>query len=436
LNEQFDLVVLGTGSAGSTAAYACRAAGWRVAIVDSRPFGGTCALRGCDPKKMLVGAAELVDWSRRMNAKGVVTSDLHIDWPALIRFKKSFTDPVPRHRQEGYKEAGIVALHGKARFVGRTSVAVDNEVLETRHVLIATGAKPGSLGIDGEMHLVTSDQFLELEQLPKRIAFVGGGYISLEFAHVATRAGAQAHILHRGSRPLPYFDPDLVARLVDASRAVGIDIHLNTSVRRIERRDGRTVVHAIESGRETTFEVDIAVHGAGRVADIDELDLNAATVARNKAGVEVNEFLQSTTNPAVYAAGDAASGGGLPLTPVAGTEGEIVGENLLNCNSRRADFTGLASIVYTIPPLASVGVSEAQAKERGFKYRVNYEDTAGWYSSRRLAVDFSAYKVLVEEKTDRILGAHILGPHAEEQINVLALAMRAGIRTGDIKNTL
>jgi glutathione reductase (NADPH) len=371
-----------------------------------------------------------------MRAKGVVKGDLRIDWPALMSFKRSFTDPVPRQREEGFKEAGIVAPHGKARFVGPSSVAIGHDVLEARHVVIATGAKPASLGIDGEMHLLTSDQFLELEQLPERIVFVGGGYISFEFAHIAARAGAHVRILHRGSRPLPRFDPDLVSRLVDASRAAGIDIHLNTMVNGLEDRGDRVVVHAIESGRDVAFETDAAIHGAGRVADIDELDLEAASIERGTTGVRVNEFLQSTTNQAVYAAGDAAAGGGLPLTPVAGTEGEIVAENLLKGNHRRADFAGLASMAYTTPPLASVGLSEAQAGERRFKYRVNQGDTAGWYSSRRLAADFSAYKVLVEEGTDRILGAHILGPHAEEQVNVLALAMRTGLRAPDIKNAL
>jgi glutathione reductase (NADPH) len=436
MNRQFDLVVLGTGSAGSTAARACRAAGWSVAIVDSRPFGGTCVLRGCDPKKMLVGAAELVDWSRRMRAKGVVTSELQISWPALMAFKHSFTDPVPKQREDSYEKAGIVTFHGHARFVGRTSVSVGDDVLDARHVVIATGRKPAPLGLAGEAHLLTSDQFLELEQLPQRLVFVGGGYISFEFAHIAARAGAQARIVHRGARPLPRFEPDLVARVVSASRAAGIDIQLNTKVTGIERRGGHTIVHATELDREVEFETDVAIHGAGRVPDVDELSLDIASVEFDKSGVKVNEFLQSTTNPAVYAAGDAADGGGWPLTPVAGTEGEIVAENLLKGNHRQVDFTVLASTAFTIPPLASVGLNEAQADERGLKYRVSQGDTAGWYSSRRLAVDFSAYKVLVEENTDRILGAHILGPHAEEQINVLALAMRANISAAVIKDVL
>jgi len=436
VKRQFDVVVLGTGSAGSNVAHTCRAAGWNVAIVDWRPFGGTCALRGCDPKKVLVGVAELVDWSRRMRARAVVSSELRIDWPALIAFKKSFTDPVPRDREEDYKQAGIVPFHAKARFVGRSSVAVGDDVLEARHVVIATGAKPASLGIDGESHLITSEQFLELPQLPRRMLFVGGGYISFEFAHVAVRAGAEVQVLHRGNRPLENFDTDLVSQLVDASRALGITISLNTAVQSIEQLQGRTIVHATKAGRERTFEADAAVHGAGRVPDIDELDLDAAQVGHSKSGVEVNQFLQSKTNSAIYAAGDTAAAGGLPLTPVAALEGEIVAENLLHGNRRSVDFTGLTSIVFTIPPLAAVGLSAAQAANQGLRYRVSQGDMAGWYSSRRLAVNVASYKVLVEEGTDRILGAHILGPHAEEQANILALAIRAGIRSSDIENVL
>ncbi len=436
MNRHFDVVVLGTGSAGSTVAHACRAAGWQVAIVDWRPFGGTCALRGCDPKKVLVGAAELVDWSRRMKAKSVVTSDLLIDWPALIAFKKSFVDSVPREREEAYQQAGIVTFHARASFVGRSSVAVGDEVLEARYVVIATGAKPASLGIEGEAHLLTSEQFLALDRLPERLLFVGGGYISLEFAHVAVRAGAQVQVLHRGSHLLENFEPELVSRLLEASRAVGIAISLKTEVKRIERRDGRIIVHTSEAGAEKTFEADVAVHGAGRVPDLDDLDLDRAQTAHTKAGVEVNEFLQSTTNAAIYAAGDSAAAGGLPLTPVAALEGEVVAENLLHGNRCKADFSGLTSMVFTIPPLASVGLSEAEAAKRGLRYRVNRGDMAEWYASRRLAADFAAYKVLVEEGSDRILGAHILGPHAEEQANVLALAVRAGIRTSDVKNAL
>src|SRR5438445_3197379 len=160
MDKHFDLVIIGTGAAGATAAYKCRDAGWEVAIVDSRPFGGTCALRGCDPKKVLVGAVEVVDWVRRMNGRGLLADDARIDWAELMRFKRSFTDPVPKSQEQSFAKAGIAAFHGRAHFVGSTVVEVGADVLEARHVVIATGAMPRKLGIRGEQHVTTSDQFL------------------------------------------------------------------------------------------------------------------------------------------------------------------------------------------------------------------------------------------------------------------------------------
>src|SRR5579872_194217 len=424
--RQFDLVVIGTGSAGATAAFACREAGWNVAIIDSRPFGGTCALRGCDPKKVLVGLAELADWSRRMHAKGI-TNEVHVDWPALMRFKRSFTEPVPAQRERSFAEAGIVAFHGRAHFTDRTTVQVGAESLAARFVLIACGAKPMDLRIPGEEYLTTSEGFLELDTLPDRIVFVGGGYISFEFAHVAARMGARVQILHRGQRPLEGFDPDLVEQLTKASRDLGIDIRLDTEVFAIERQNGTLVVRVKQSGTEERFTADLVVHGAGRVPEIDDLRLDVAGVARTKRGVVVNEYLQSTTNPSVYAAGDAAAGPGLPLTPVAASEGEVAAENLLHGNRRTVNFRGLASIVYTVPALAAVGLREAEARERGLRFHVRRGDTSGWYSSRRLGVEHSGYKVLVDEREGLVLGAHILGPHAEELANLFSLAIHSGI---------
>src|SRR3984893_14327860 len=222
----FDVIAIGTGSAASTVASRCREAGWQVAIVDSRPFGGTCALRGCDPKKVLVGAAEAVDWTRRMKGRGIQAAKLRIDWPELMRFKRSFTEPVPKRREEGFAKAGIAAFHGRARFVGPTAVQVGKETLEARYVVIAAGEVPADLGIPGAEHLTTSDQFLDLNELPRRILFIGGGYIAFEFAHVAACVGSQVTILQRGPRPLALFDPDLVDQLVERTRELGIDVHL------------------------------------------------------------------------------------------------------------------------------------------------------------------------------------------------------------------
>lgn len=432
---RFDLVALGTGSAASAAASRCRASGWEVAVVDSRPFGGTCALRGCDPKKVLVGAAEVFDWARRMKGKGV-GGEISIQWPELMRFKRSLIQHVPKGREEGFAKAGIAAFHGSARFVGPTAVQVGEDVLEGRHVVVATGQRPADLGIPGAEHLTTSDQFLELDELPKRIVFIGGGYIACEFSHVAARAGAQVSLLHRGARPLPRFDPDLVGEVVALTRELGVDVQLSTEVVGVEKTSGNLIVRAVSSGHQRTYEADLVVHAAGRVPELDELSLDVAGVKWDKGGVAVNGFLQSVSNPAVYAAGDAAASGGPSLTPVASYEGAVVASNLLKGNHQKPDYLGIPTVVFTIPPLAAVGLGESEARSRGVSFRVKSELTAGWYASRRVGEKHSGYKVLVEDGTDKILGAHLLGGQAEEVINVFAVAIRSGMRATELAHVL
>ncbi|GAC1582389.1 MAG: NAD(P)/FAD-dependent oxidoreductase [Candidatus Dormibacteria bacterium] len=433
MTTNVDLVVIGTGSAAQTVAYKCREADWSVAVIDSRPFGGTCQLRGCDPKKVLAGVAELVDWSWRMQGRGVSNPGLSLSWPELMRFKRTFTDPASPSVEGGFEKAGITQFHGRARFVDRTTVEVGDSTLIGRHVVIAGGARRATLGIEGEEHLTSSTEFLELEDLPRRVVFVGGGYIAFEFGHIAARAGAAVQIFHRGARPLQGFDPDLVAQLVETTRELPVDIQLDTAVEAIERRGDELVVRLRTKGETREVAADLVVHAAGRVPEIDDLDLERAGVAFGKGGVSVNEYLQSVTNPAVYAAGDAVDSGGLRLTPVAGMQGGIVARNLLKGNHDTPDYSGIPSVVFTTPTLSKVGLDEAGASELGLRFRVNRGDTSGWYSSRRLALDHTGFKVLVEEETDRVLGAHLLGGHSEEVINIFALAIRAGLRAVDLK---
>ncbi len=205
--ETFDLVVIGSGSAAQSVASRCSKAGWTVAMIDKRPFGGTCALRGCDPKKVLVDAPAAVDAARLLSGKGVRPDGLAIDWAELIRFKRTFTDPHPEHLTAKLARDGIVTFQHEARFVGPAQISVGENVLNaTRAIVIAAGARPVDLDIEGHAHLITSEQFLDLASLPPSLAFVGGGYISFEFAHVAARAGAHVTMLHRDDRPLAEFD--------------------------------------------------------------------------------------------------------------------------------------------------------------------------------------------------------------------------------------
>ncbi|MGH6989708.1 MAG: FAD-dependent oxidoreductase, partial [Stellaceae bacterium] len=220
----YDLIVIGSGTAAQTAIARVRDAGWRVAVLDHRPFGGTCALRGCDPKKMLVSGEDAVDAARRMRGHGV-DGEARIDWPALMAFKRGFTDPIPERQAQNYGERGIDAFRGLARFIDPATVAVDGRALRARHFLIATGARPVPLGIPGEEFVVTSDDFLELDRLPRRLVLIGGGYVAAEFSHLAARAGAEVTIIQRGPRLLTRFDADLVGWLMPRFRDLGIIVH-------------------------------------------------------------------------------------------------------------------------------------------------------------------------------------------------------------------
>ncbi len=436
MNQSFDLIVIGTGSVGGTVSHRLKSKGWAVAIVDKRPFGGTCALRGCDPKKVLVGAAESVDWAQRMQGRGIAGDEVLIDWPALMRFKRTFTDTVPASREKSYQRAGIAAYHGIATFLDPHTVRVGEDVLTGRYVVIAAGARPQTLHIPGEQHLTTSEQFLELETLPKRLVFVGGGYIAAEFAHLAARAGAKATIIHRGPRPLERFDPDLVAQWQQATEDSGITLELNTAVEALEKQGNRLIVHASRGGEKFTYEADAVVHAAGRVPELDDLDLAKGEVAAGERGVIVNEYLQSVSNPAVYAGGDSAATNGLPLTPVAGLDGEVIASNLVDGNAWKPDYTIVPTVAFSIPPLASVGLGEEAARQQGLRFTVKHEDTSDWYSSHRIGNKYSSYKILIEERTGRILGAHVFGPHADDVINLFALAMHAGMTAREVRSVL
>lgn len=427
-----DLVVIGTGSAGATIARACRGAGWEVAIVDSGPYGGTCALRGCNPKKVLVTAADAVDRVRRLEGRGV-TGGAGLDWPALVAFERTFVDDFPETRESDLAGRGIRTLHGRARFTSPRSLEVDGEALEPRYVAIASGARPVELAFPGAELLTTSDEFLFRERLPERIAFVGGGFISFEFAHVATRAGARTTIFEAAPRVLAPFDPDLVRRLVVCSEESGIGVRTGAEVRGIEPRGDALTLRVGQGEREEELAFDMVVHGAGRVPDIDDLDLEAAGVQRTKEGVEVNAYLQSVSNPGVYAAGDAAAAGP-PLTPVAAMHGRVVAANLTGGNHTRADHSGIPAVAFTIPPIASVGLLEEEARERGLEVEVVEADASGWTSTRRSGAPVAAHRVLVEPGSRRILGAHLLGPGADEVVNLFALAIRQGLTADDLRD--
>lgn len=434
MTKTYDLIVIGSGTAATTIARRVASAGWSVAVTDSRPYGGTCALRGCDPKKMLVGGASAVAHARRMNGKGV-KGEVHIAWPDLLEFKRSFTDPVPEKKEKSFAESGIATFHGRARFVGRNAIDVDGERLDARHIVLASGAEAVPLGIPGEEHLIDNAGFLEIETLPRRIVLVGGGYIAAEFSHIAARAGSEVIILQHGERMLKGFDPDLIDWLMEKYAEIGVTLHTGTTVKRIEQVEGGFRVTADSNGRPSAFEADLVVHAAGRKPDLASLDLKAGGVELHDGRIALTEHLQSLSNPAVYAAGD-VSQMGPPLTPVSNHDGKVVAANLLEGNHRTPNYEGVPAVAFTMPPIASVGLGEAEARQEGLKFRMQCARTSGWFSARQQAETVSGYKVLVEDGSERILGAHLLGPHADEVINIFTLAIRHGLTAGQLKDTM
>ena len=430
----FDLIVIGSGTAAMSAAMRVRKAGWTVAINDEKPLGGTCALRGCDPKKMLVAGAEVVDAQHRMSPNGV-DGAVRIDWPGLIAFKRSFTDPIPAKHEHRYEKEGIATFHGTAEFTAPNSLSVNGEVLNGKHFLIASGATPLPLNIPGEEHLIDNEAFMARGQLPARIVLVGGGYIAAEFSHIAARAGAQVTIVQRADRMLTGFEPELVGWLMEAFDRIGVEVRTKTIVNAVEKTGDTFKVHVQGERGSDAIEADLVVHAAGRGPALGRLQVEAANVAAKDGRLELNEYLQSVSNPAVYAAGDAAQVGP-PLTPVSSHDAKVVAANLIDGNHATPDYRGVPSVAFTIPPIARVGMSEDEAKRSGLNYRVKCERASNWFTALQAAQPVYGFKTLVEEGTGRIFGAHLIGPHVDEVINLFGLAIRHNLTADDLKSTM
>lgn len=344
----------------------------------------------------------------------------------MIALERTFTGPIPDKHEARYLERGITTLHGNAQFTGPSTLSVGGAGFSSRYSLIASGAEPATLGIPGEEHLADNEMFLGLEELPERIVFVGGGYIATEFSQVAARAGAKVTILQRGPRILSQFEPELVEWLMDAFRSLRIDVRTATTVVSVEEAEGAYRIEAQSADGLEVIEADLVIHAAGRTPALARLNLAAAGVEVENGQLKLNEFLQSATNPATYVAGDAAQVGA-PLTPVSGHDAKVVAANLVEGNHAKPNYRGVPSVAFSLTLIAAVGVSEAQAKTSGCAYAVKSERASGRFTARREAESIYGYKMIVEDGSRRILGAHLVGPHADEVINLFGLAIRHGL---------
>ncbi|KKR71778.1 MAG: Regulatory protein [Microgenomates group bacterium GW2011_GWC1_41_8] len=426
--KYYDIVVIGSGDAGKAVAFAAAKKGKKVAVIDKHPLEGTGALQGCTPQKMLVTGAEIADCVRRMNDVGVRLGSGRVSWKELQEWKQEYIHSISKNLEKQFHKIGIDTYQGVARFIDETSIRINKDILHAKTIHISAGSKPAPLSIQGAEFLITSDEFLNLIELPKRIIFIGGGYISFELAHIAARAGSEVMILHRSAVLLKEFDPDLVDLLVKASEDIGIMVNKNRPLVKVEKHGSSSVVFTQQEGREIRENADLVVHCAGRIPDIDDFDLPVGNIQYSKNGIVVTKYLQSVSNPHVSAAGDAADTGPM-LTSVEIREGKIAAYNLLHKTKQRIpDYTFVPSVVFTIPHLAQVGYTEERARAKGLDFDVHFNKTDRWF--------LSAYKLLVQKKTGKIIGAHILGEQADALINFFAFALQHKMTAEDIKKPL
>ncbi|MBC8768871.1 NAD(P)/FAD-dependent oxidoreductase [Arenibacter sp. BSSL-BM3] len=432
--KKVDVFVIGSGSAGRKVAETCVKSGLKVAIADNREYGGTCGNRGCIPKKILLAPTETYELAANLTDKGI-SSEPTLDWKALQRFKRQFTKPIPMATEKELKELGIQLYHQSPKFLDEQTLSVEGKSIKATKIVVATGQIPRKLEFKGAKFLKNSDDFLQLGKLPKNMVFIGGGYIAMEFAHMAARAGSKITIIEHGENILKAFDSDLVSHLRKVSEDLGINFILNSEVTKIEKLKKNLRIRYKQGGKEKTLKTRSIFNTAGRVPAINTLNLEKGNVSYSDKGIQVNEYLQNTGNPNVYACGD-VSAHGLPLTPLSGVEGAIVAENILQGNKRKIETPVIPSAVFTLPNLAFVGLSEEEAKSRYKKVTVNYKSVPDWYNAKRINASAYAYKIVINERTKQIVGAHLLSPHAGETINMFAMAISLKMTTEALKGMI
>jgi glutathione reductase (NADPH) len=431
--RSFDVVILGGGNAGMGVTAATREAGLKVAMLEPDLLGGTCPNRGCMPKKVLVAAAHALDEIERAKAHYIAAGRPRLDWAALIDREKVMIAGIPGSLEQLMARRGVEVIRDRGRFAGANAVAVGSETLEAKHIVIATGSIPRRLPFPGAELMITSDDVLSERNLPASVVFVGGGVIALEFSHVYARAGVAVTILEMLPRLLGNMEADAVAQLHAETERIGVAIHTGVEVRRIERAGDRLRVVYEEGGSERVAEAERVINGAGRLANVGRLDLAAGGVQAEHGRIAHDSYLRSTSNRAVYACGDVVAEHA-QLSPIATYEGRIVGRNIVDGAKRTPDYTGIASCVFTVPALASVGLTQAAAEQQGIDLSVAVNDMREWLSGRTYALSAAWSKVLIDKKTDRILGAHLFGHAGEELIHIFALAIKHRITATELRD--
>jgi glutathione reductase (NADPH) len=421
----FDLFTLGAGSGGVAGSRRAAAYGARVGICEDVRVGGTCVLRGCVPKKLLIYGAHFADDFEDAAGYGWTVPAPQFDWAKLIANKNRELDRLNGIYEKMLSDAGVELFEGRGRLVGRHTVEIAGKDgvrrVTAQRILIATGSHPVAPDIPGIEHVISSDQALDLPRLPKRMVIVGGGYIAVEFAGIFALLGVEVTLVIRSQELLRGFDTDMRVGLRQEYEARGIKILAMTHITAIARH-GQHYVLSLEEGG--SLETDLVMYATGRQPNVRGVGLEEVGI---KLGlyhaVPVNEWSE-TEIAGIYAVGDVTDR--LNLTPVAIAEARALAETLFNDNPTSFDPSLVATAVFSTPPIATVGLSEEQAKAAGHAvdiYRSRFRPMKNTLSGRN---EFSLMKLVVDRDSDRVLGCHMLGVDAAEIMQGLAIALRCG----------
>lgn len=430
----YQLYVIGGGSGGVRAARVASGLGARVAIAESFRYGGTCVIRGCVPKKLLVYAAHFAEDFADAQGFGWSVPPAQFSWPKLIEAKNKEIARLSSIYENNLTGSKVEVMHGAARLVDAHTVRVNGKQVTAEHILVATGGTPFTPQIPGIEHAITSNEVFDLPQLPRRVLIVGGGYIAVEFAGILNGLGAQVTLCYRGEQVLRGFDDDVRGHLHDEMVKKGITVLLRNDVTRIDKLVDGSLSVALAGASSSALAVDAVLYATGRVPNTHGLGLTEIGVDLDQAGgVKVDAFGKTNIN-SIYAVGDVTNR--IALTPVAIREGAALANTLFGPAPVSADLTTVPSAVFSQPPIGTVGLTEAQALDQhgeidiySSKFR-NMRHTLSGRDERTLI------KLIVDTATQRVLGAHMVGSDSPEIIQGLAVAIRMGATKADFDATV
>ncbi len=377
---------------------------------------------------MLVSTVELAWRARRGAELGLAgAAGVGLDWGEVIARKNHIVSSWSKGKDKALERQGMAVLRGRATFRGPHELQVGDQIVTAEKIVIATGSSPARAPIEGIEHAVTSEELLNRTTLPERMVVIGGGAIGMELGFAFGRAGTRVTVLQSGPHMLPLIDEELRTALVEIARDAGLDLRTNVKVRRIA---SDRAVEAEIAGATHRFSGDVVLAATGRPANTAGLGLGSVGIHTERGAVPVNEYLQSPTAPHIYAAGDVT--GRHQHTPVAWYEGKMAAENALKGNHRGVDFSLLPTSIFTIPAVAQVGLTEAEARKQGFTVGVSRSPFEDNTTAAIRGEAEGLVKVVYDEPTGRVLGVHILGAGAEDLIHIAAVAMRGGLKRQDL----